>query len=83
MRWPVGSSRRAGSSSTNCSPAFCTGETDDAYWNWYKRNRSAETVAHRKPILQSFGKSVPGTLRISALRGFHVQKWLDKEYPHD
>lgn len=53
----------------------------DAYWNWYKTTMAAETVAHRTPILKSFGKSVPTTLKVSALRGYHVQRWLDEKYP--
>jgi integrase len=53
----------------------------DAYWNWYKTTMAAETVAHRTPVLKSFGKSVPTTLKVSALRGYHVQRWLDAEYP--
>jgi hypothetical protein len=31
----------------------------DAYWNWLKKIRADSTSENRKPILKSFGDSVP------------------------
>lgn len=53
----------------------------DAYWNWFKNSHKPSTVNHRTPVLQAFAKSVPATLKARQLKGHHVQKWLDKDYP--
>ncbi|HMO83434.1 MAG TPA: tyrosine-type recombinase/integrase, partial [Lacipirellulaceae bacterium] len=49
----------------------------DAYWNWLRRNRAQSTCDRRHPILQSFGLSVPASLRGADLKAHHVQAWLD------
>ncbi len=52
----------------------------DAYWTWLQTNRAPETCKPRKRILQTFGQSIPPKLRVSQLRPFHVQSWIDKHY---
>lgn len=49
----------------------------DLYWNWLKKNRRPSTCGPRKKLLASFGESVPANFKASALRPYHVQKWID------
>lgn len=52
----------------------------DHYWTWLQANRSPETYKPRKPILVSFGQSIPPRLRVRQLQPFHVQRWIDASY---
>lgn len=49
----------------------------DAYWNWLKKNRAAETAGSRDRLLKSIGESVPETLKATNVRPFHVRAWID------
>lgn len=50
-----------------------------AYWDWLLKNRAPATCERRKPLLKSFGESLPATLKASELRALHVQKWVDAQ----
>jgi integrase len=52
----------------------------EAHWTWLQSNRSPETWKPREKILKTFGLSIPPKLRVSQLRPFHVQAWIDKNY---
>lgn len=49
----------------------------DLYWKWLKKNRRPTTYEPRKRQLKTFGDSVPANLKATALKPYHVQKWLD------
>lgn len=49
----------------------------DAYWAWAQSNLAAETCKSRKRALKTFGESVPRSLKVTDVRAYHVQKWID------
>ena len=49
-----------------------------AYWKWAKKNLAESTCKRRQPILESFSKAIPATLKAEQLRAFHVLKWVDE-----
>lgn len=48
-----------------------------AYWKWAEKNLAESTCERRKPLLESFSKSITPTLKADALRAHHVQRWVD------
>jgi integrase len=52
----------------------------DDYWTWLRANRSPETCKARRPILKSFGQSIPPKLQVRQLQPVHVQRWIDRNF---
>lgn len=49
----------------------------DEFLDWCQKNRSAETYRWYKDRLNAFCVTIPFDLRVSGLKPFHVQRWVD------
>ena len=49
----------------------------DAFLDWTKRHRAQGTYDWYLGFCQSFSDSIPASLRVTALKPYHVQNWLD------
>ena len=58
--------------SSNSVVAIC-----DAYVDWVQKHRSPDTYRWYKDRLQRFVESIPPALRVTQLRPFHVQQFID------
>ena len=47
---------------------------------WVRDNRSPGTYGKRLRHLRSFGRHIGGKFKVSDLKAYHVQKWIDQEY---
>jgi hypothetical protein len=56
---------------------FIARQVLQAYGKWCKANLADSTCQRRTPVLESFAKSVRPTLKAEALRGIHVERWLE------
>lgn len=57
---------------SNSAVAIC-----DAYVDWVQKHRSPDTYRWYKDRLQRFVETIPPALRVSQLRPFHVQQFID------
>jgi integrase len=59
--------------SSNSVVAVC-----DAYVDWVEKHRAPDTYRWYKDRLQRFVESIPPVLRVTQLRPFHVQQFIDR-----
>jgi integrase len=50
------------------------------YLVWVRDNRAKDTYDKKLRHLRSFGRCVGPKLKVSELKAYHVQRWIDQEY---
>jgi len=58
----------------------CVARLFNLYLAWLEANRARPTFEKALRHLRSFGQKIGPDLKVSKLRPFHVQRWLDERY---